>query len=113
MAKNIQSSGEYKAPNGQQVSYTFDYQAFDSLNDAIATLGEPEVLKQVQRMSKVDANNTAREKAKVANGHSTRKPLSEEEKADAKVKRQTDKALLEAIKAKGINNLADLKDLVG
>jgi hypothetical protein len=111
--KSIQSQGEYKAPNGQQVAYTFTYEAFDSLQDAIAVLGEPEVLKQVQRMTKVDANNTAREKAKTANGHSSRKPMSEEEKAAAKVERASNKQLLEAIKAQGIGSVEDLKKILG
>ena len=113
MAKTIQGTGQYKAPNGEQVSYGFSYEAFDSLQDAVAVLGEAEVLGLVQRMTKVDASNTSREKAKVANGHSARKPMSEEEKAEAKAERQTNKALLDAIKGKGIASLADLKRLIG
>lgn len=109
----IQSTGEYKAPNGQQVSYSFEYAAFESLQDAIASTSEAEVLKGFQRMTKVDANNTAREKAKVANGHSARKPQTEEEKANAKLERQSNKALLDAIKSQGISSVADLKKLLG
>lgn len=113
MAKMIQSTGEYKAPNGQQVQYSFEYEAFDSLQDAVATLSEAEVLKQVQRMTKVDANNTSREKAKVKNGHSTRVAQTEEQKANAKADRQANKALLDAIKGKGIKSIDDLKALLG
>ena len=112
MAKMIQSNGEYKAPNGAQVSYAFEYEAFDSLQDAVAVLGEAEVLKQVQRMTKVDANNTSREKAKVKNGHSTRVAQTEEQKAEAKVQRQTNKSLLDALKGKGITSLDGLRDLI-
>ena len=50
-------------------------------------------------MVKVDANNTSREKAKSANGHSTRAVMSEEDKAQKKVERQANKQLLEALKA--------------
>lgn len=107
--KTISTNGTYKAPNGQDVTYSFEYPSFESLQDAIAVLGEPEVLKQVQRMSKVDENNTAREKARVANGHSTRKPQTEEEKAKAKADRQANASLIAALKAKGITTLEDLQ----
>ena len=110
--KTIQTNGTYTAPNGQDVSYQFEYPQFDSLQDALASLGEPEILKLVQRMVKVDANNTTREKAKVANGHSSRKVQTEEEKAKAKADRQQAKSILDLLKAKGIKNLDDLKGLI-
>lgn len=81
------------------MDYSFTYEAFTSLDDALESLGESKVLALVQRMVKVDANNTAREKAKVANGHSTRQPMSEEDKAEKKAERATNKRLLEALKA--------------
>ena len=112
--KTVQSTGQYKAPNGQQVSYSFSYPEFESLQDAVATLGsEADALKAIQRMEKVDANNTAREKAKSANGHSTHKAMTESEKAEAKLERQSNKALLDAIKAQGITNIDELKKLLG
>ena len=113
MAKAISGTGQYKAPSGEQVTYTFEYQAYDNLQDAVAVLGEAEVLALTQRMTKVDASNTSREKAKVANGHSARKVMTEEDKAEAKAERQANKALLDAIKGKGITSLADLKRLIG
>ena len=112
MAKMVKSSGQYTAPDGKAVAYEFEFEQFDSLQDAIAVLGEPEALKTIQRMVKVDANNTTREKAKVANGHSTRVVQTEEQKAKAKVQRQSDKALLDAIKAKGVTSLSDLEALL-
>lgn len=112
MAKNITTTGNYNAPNGQQVGFSFEYLQFESLQEAVSVLGEGEVLALIQRMVKVDAGNTAREKAKVANGHSARKPQTEEEKASAKAKRQADKALLDLIKAKGID-LDQLQGLIG
>ena len=110
--KTITTTGTYKSPNGQDVQYSFDYPVFESFQDAISELGEPEVLKLVQRMSKVDANNTSREKARVANGHSTRKAQTEEEKARAKADRQANAALLAAIKAEGIKSLDELRSRI-
>ena len=112
MAKSITTSGTYKAPNGQDVSYEYSYQQFDSLQDAVAVLGEAGVLKNCQRMEKVDANNTEREKAKVKNGHSTRAVQTEEQKAQAKADRQSNKAILDMLKTKGVKSLADLQALL-
>ena len=110
MSKNITATGSYTAPNGQDVSYEFEYPVFTSLQDAIESLSEVEVLKCVQRMVKIDANNTTREATKTANGHSTRKPMSEEQKAEAKAQRQADKEVLAVLKSKGLT-LADLNRL--
>ena len=97
--KTITSSGNYVSKKTQkEVGFEFEYSAFDSLQEAIDTLGEDKVLKDVQRMIKLDASNTARESAKVANGDSVRKVMSEDEKAQAKAQRAQDKALLDKIK---------------
>ena len=99
MSKEINSSGNYTVKEtGESVSYDFTFDSFESVEDCIETLTESKVLALVQRMVKVDANNTAREKAKSANGHSTRVVLTEEEKADKKQARQADKALLDRLK---------------
>jgi hypothetical protein len=112
MAKTIQSTGNYTVKaTGQEVAYEFEYQAFDNLADAVASLGEDKALQTIQRMVKVDANNLARESAKVNNGHSERKPMSEEEKALKKVERQANSEILKLIKAKGLN-LDELKGLL-
>lgn len=95
----IQSSGKYTVKEtGEQVAYDFSFQSFESIEDAIDTIGEAKCLALVQRMVKVDANNTSREKAKVANGHSSHVPLTEEQKAEKKAERATNKALLDALK---------------
>lgn len=100
MSEVINGSGEYKSKkSGNMVGYTFEYASFEDLQDAIDTLGEEKVFKLVQRMTKVDASNNAREGAKAENGDSTRKAMSEQEKAEAKVERQANKALLDKIKA--------------
>lgn len=94
------SSGKYTIKEtGLSQDYTFEYLVFDSIDEALEQLGEAKALALVQRMVKVDANNTAREKAKVANGHSTRVVMSEEDKAEKKAERQANKKLLEALKA--------------
>lgn len=117
MAKTIESIGSYNVPAGMQnagstIEYSFSYTQFDNLQDAVSELGEVEVLALVQRMVKVDANNNAREKAKSSNGHSSRKPMSEEDKAKAKQERANNKKLLEVLKAKGISSLEELQSLL-
>ena len=100
MSKVINSSGEYTVKDsGETVQYQYSFTAFDNLEDCINELGEDTVLKLAQRMTKVDANNTAREKAKTANGHSARQPMSEEAKAEAKAERTADRETLKRIKA--------------
>jgi hypothetical protein len=88
MSKNITAQGSYTNKSGQEVSFDFDYTAIDSVEDAVSLLGEDKVKSLVQRMLKLDASNTAREKAKSDNGDSTRKVMSEEEKAQAKAERK-------------------------
>ena len=98
--RTIKSSGKYTVKEtGLNEEYDYEFESFDSIDDALDSLGEAKCLALIQRMVKVDANNTAREKAKVANGHSTHKPMSEEEKAEKKAERATNKKLLEALKA--------------
>ena len=100
MSNEIQSSGNYTVKEtGESVSYDFSFSSFESVEDCIETLTESKVLALVQRMVKVDANNTAREKAKSVNGHSTRVIMTEEQKAEKKQARQADKQLLERLKA--------------
>ena len=115
MANIIEAQGTYKVPAsfenaGEEIAYTYSYTVINTAQDAIAELGEAKVKSLVQRMLKVDGNNLAREKAKSANGHSTRQPLTEEEKADRKVKRAEDKSLLDLIKEKGLS-LDDIKGI--
>lgn len=109
MANEITSNGNYAVKEtGESINYEFTFRSFDSLDDAVETLGEAKVLALVQRMEKVDANNTAREKAKSVNGHSTRVVLSEEQKAEKKAQRGADKALLAKINALSDEQRAEL-----
>lgn len=108
MSKNITAQGTYKSLTGEDISYDFTYLVIDSIEDAIEATSEDKVKSTIQRMFKIDANNVAREKAKTANGHSSRKPMSEEQKAEAKQARTADKELLAILKQKGLS----LKDLM-
>lgn len=111
MATNMQGSGQYTVKeSGESIAYEFKYQVINSVEDAVELLGEEKTKSLLQRMLKVDANNTAREKAKSANGHSTKVVMSEEEKAEKKVARQANKALLDLIKAKGLS-LDDIENM--
>ena len=98
--ENIKAVGEYKRKaTGEVVSFSFEYPSFSDLQDAIDSTSEEKVFKLVQRMVKVDASNTAREEAKVANGDSARVPMTEAQKAEAKAERVANKALLDKIRA--------------
>lgn len=100
------SNGKYNVKEtGETIQYDFEYQVIDSVQDCIDSIdgGEAKVKSLLQRILKVDANNVAREKAKALNGHSSRKVLSEEEKAGKKKERALKKQLLDLIEAKGLS----------
>lgn len=110
--KTIKTEGTYTAPDKvTEVTYAFEYAQIDSLQDAVDNLGAEKAQALIQRMLKVDANNTAREKARVENGHSLRKPMTEAEKAEAKAKRKEKDAVYAVLKARGLS-LEDLENLV-
>jgi len=97
--ENIQSSGSYTVKEtGDLINYEFSFPTFTDVDDCVDELGADKVLALINRMVKVDAGNTAREKAKTANGHSAHVPMSEADKAEKKAERQADKALLTALK---------------
>jgi hypothetical protein len=111
--KTITSAGQYLSKkSGSNVNFEFEYTAFDSLEEAIDNLGKDKVLKDLQRMVKLDASNTARESAKVANGDSTRKVMSEEEKAQAKAERASTKSVIDTMKAKAKEMGVSLEEYV-
>lgn len=111
MAKTIEAQGTYSVRDtDEQMAYSYSYEAFDSLDDAIESIGNDKAKSLIQRMTKVDANNLAREAAKSANGHSTRPVLSEEQKAERKVVRQQDREIISLLKSKGLS-LDDIKGM--
>ncbi len=113
----MNAQGKYSVKDtGEVINYDFDYlvlegeNAQDKIDNAISVLGADKVAKDLQRTLKVDANNTAREKAKAVNGHSSRAVLTEEQKAENKAERASNKAILDALKAKGLT-LEDIANL--
>ena len=104
MAKKMEAQGEYlNKETDEIVSFDFDYLVIDSVDDAISELGEEKTKSILQRMIKTDARNGASLKAQAENGHNTRAGLSEEQKAENKAKAKADRAILKAIKDKGMN----------
>lgn len=106
----ITTQGKYNAPDGSAVTFEYSYPVLSE--DILSRLDSvyPGAGSLVQRQEKTDAGNTAREKVKAENGHSSRKPMSEEEKAEAKAKRNIEKEILAALRAKGLT-LDDVKNL--
>lgn len=87
MAKLLTDTGKYKAPNGQVVLFDYTFKAYDSIQDAVASEGEEEILAVINRMTKVDARNNTSAKTQTANGHSKVQPMTPEQKVQAKAKR--------------------------
>ena len=104
--KTLHDRGSYLSKKtGHEVSYSFEYAIADGstpdskLADLVASVGADKLVRNYERMSKLDANNTAREKAKSANGDSERKVMTVEEKQAKKVEREENKALLELLRS--------------
>ena len=97
--KDYNGNGQYTVKaTGEVVSYEYDYTQMTSIDD-IEEYGTDKALSLINRMLKVDSNNQSREKAKVANGHSTAKVLTEDEKLERKEGRAKDRELLKKLKA--------------
>ena len=104
MAKKMEAQGEYlNKETDEIVSFDFDYLVIDSVEDAISELGEEKTKSILQRMIKTDARNGASLKAQAENGHNARAGLSEEQKVENKLKTKADRALLKAVKEKGLS----------
>lgn len=111
MSEVIKAEGTYKVKEtNEEITYSFDYTVIDSVDDCIELLGDDKSKSLLQRMIKVDANNLAREKAKSANGHSSRVVLTEEQKQEKKQQRSADRGLLALLKEKGLS-LADIENM--
>ena len=108
-----EATGKYKcakegnAQFGQEIQFSFSYDVYEVQD-------EPSEQKRalLNRMSKVDARNTASAKAQSANGHSKVVKQTEAQKAESKKARQLEKAMITALRAKGISNMADLQGLL-
>jgi hypothetical protein len=107
--RKVQAQGTYTSKKSNtEVSYDFEYAVLESISD----IASDEVLKLANRMLKVDGNNTAREKAKSANGDSTAKVLTPEQKEANKQERKGLATLKAKAKAKGMS-IEDLMELIG
>ena len=106
--RTIKGEGSYtRKATGEDIAYQYEYKVLESIDD----VAEVEVLALANRMLKVDGNNVAREKAKAANGDSTARLLTPEQKEANKQARKADSNLLKLIKSKGLSE-ADLADLL-
>lgn len=111
MSKLMNAEGEYlNKANSEIVTFDFEYLVIDSVDDAVSELGEEKTKSILQRMIKTDARNGASIKAQASNGHNARAGMSEEEKAEKKAERLGNKAILDALKAKGLT-LDDIANL--
>jgi hypothetical protein len=111
--RKVQAQGIYvRKATGEEVSFDFEYPVYDSIEDIKNTLGDKEGTADINRMAKVDARNTASAKAKSANGDSTAKVLTPEQKEANKVERKGLANLKAKAKAKGMS-IEDLMELIG
>ena len=96
--KTVKGYGDYiNKADDSTVKFEFDYPIYEDINEVDPT----EALKLVNRMAKTDARNRASASAQAKNGHNQR-TLTEEEKAQRKAQREQERALLRAIKEKGL-----------
>ena len=106
--RTIKGEGSYtRKATGEDIDYSFEYKVLEGVED----IPSAELLALANRMLKVDGNNVAREKAKTANGDSTARLLTPEQKEANKQARKADSNLLRLIKSKGLSE-ADLADLL-
>ena len=105
--RTIKGEGQYtRKATGESISYEFEYSVVESISD----IAETESLKLINRMLKIDANNTAREKTKSANGDSTAKVLTPEQKEANKQARKADSELLKLLRSKGLS-IEDIQNI--
>lgn len=107
MAKKLKDSGSYNIPQGfnnagDTIDYTYEYNIFTSLADAESTIGEDKAIEYLNYAEKIKSNNSARVKAKSANGHSTARTLSPEAKARLKESRKQKNRIVQLAKSKGL-----------
>ena len=112
--RKIDAKGSYSIPEGfdnpgSDVSFEFQYEVYDTLQEAIQALGgENKVLAMINQTHKEDCRNNASGSAKSENGHSKERNLTPEEKEARKQKSKADRELLAVLKSKGLS----LKDLL-
>ena len=105
----LKDTGKYKAPNGEVVIFEYEFKAYSTIQDAVSSLGDSEVLALVNRMSKVDSRNTTSQTTQSANGHSKTKVMTPEQKVQAKAKRAVLSAMAKMLDSKGITSVEELE----
>ena len=83
----------------EAIPFSFEYPVFNSIEAYIAQEGETKTIANLNRMLKVDAGNTAREKAKRDNGDSVAVQLTPEQKAEQNLQKKADRELLRKLKS--------------
>lgn len=113
MARQITDTGEYtNKDNSEIVKFSFDYPAYDSVADAVDSIGEGKTLATLNRMAKVDARNGASVTAQSKNGHNARAGMTAEQKSANKAGRAKNKAILDFLASKGIDSIAEAEALL-
>lgn len=107
MSKIIELEIKYNVPEqfenaGEVITGSCEWIMYDNLDEMVNALGEDKVYVLAKKADKVGTQNNARLKLMSSNGHSTREPLSEEEKAKRKTQRKADRELVRLLKEKGL-----------
>lgn len=106
-------TGERVERNGVAfVEFEAEFVQYDTTAEAVSKLGEDKVLALINRMTKLDHTNPARENAKSSNGHSKRPVMTAEQKESAKQERKANKSVLDALKAKASASGVSIEDLL-
>ena len=107
--RELSDKGNYTVKDTNQViTYDFTFPVFDDSDGC----DNKDILALANRQAKVDANNTTRVSVRSENGHSDRKVMSPEEKAEAKEQRAKVKAVGSAIKGLSDAEINDLPESV-
>ena len=108
---NIDTTTSYTVKEtGERINVPYTYQDFGGdFEGAVESFGgEAKACSVLQQVEKENAGNTARERAKVENGHSARIPLTEAQKAEAKLKRGKQKDALAILGGLSAEKLEEL-----
>ena len=109
--RKVNGEGSYtRKATGEGITYTFDYPVYETFAELIAEIGEDRVLAISNQTLKEDSANNSREATKRANGDSTVKLMTAEEKEANKAEKKEKNDMYKYFKAQGLT-LEDLKDI--
>ena len=110
--RTVKGEGNYKRKStGEDINFEYTFPVYEGFDELVQALGKDKVLAMNNQTLKEDARNNSAGLAKTANGDSSVKPLTPEQKEANKQSRKADSNLLKLIKAKGLSE-ADLADLL-